>query len=245
MKILVVNDDGYQAEGLKVLLEAIKDLGELYVIAPKRHKSGMSNAITLRKYLKTKEVKLPHAKKAFYVDGFPADCTRISGELFKGVKFDLLISGINEGANVGSNVMHSGTIGAAVEGLHFDLPAIAVSSPYKQYQNASKYTKTIIETVLKNKLVSHEYLLNINYPDNDKEPKGLYFATQSINYEQNKFVKKGSKYMPIYERKHDTNEKSDVYGYYHGYITITPIVRAHDDHLLTEKFIKKAIDFNI
>lgn len=245
MKILIVNDDGYQAEGLKILLELVKDLGELYVLAPKKHKSGMSNAITIRKYLKVKEIKMPYVKKAFYVDGFPADCTRISGELFKDVKFDLLISGINEGANVGSNVMHSGTIGAAVEGLHFNLPAIAFSSPYKRYENAKKYTKKIIEVILKNKLLSTNYVLNVNYPDQDTQIKGLYFSKQSINYELNKFVRIGNKYLPIYKRKEDLDKGSDVYGYFNNYITITPILRAQDDHNLVRKFKEKEIDFNI
>ncbi len=245
MKILVVNDDGYQAEGLKILLDIIKDLGDIYVIAPKEHKSGMSSAITIRKYLEVQEIAMANTKKAYYVDGMPADCTRISGELFKDIKFDFLISGINEGANVGSNIMHSGTIGAAVEALHFDLPAIAVSAPYLKYENAKKYTKGIIEVILESKLLSPHYLLNINFPDSDTKPKGLYFSSQSINYELNKFEKKGNLFLPIYKRKEDLDELSDVYGYFNNYITITPILRSQDDLRLTKELNNRKIDFNI
>ncbi len=245
MKILVVNDDGYQAEGLKILIEVLKDFGELYVIAPKEHHSGKSNAITIQKALHTKEIKLPFVKKAYYVKGFPADCARISSALFSDVKFDLLVSGINEGANVGSNIMHSGTIGAAVEGLHLNIPAIAVSSPVGNYYNAKNYTKSLIKTILKHKLESHLYVLNINFPENDTKPQGVYFSHQSVNYQPNTFIKKGNKYLPVYKRKEDHDTNSDVYGYFNNFITITPILRVKNDDKVLKELKEKSVNFNI
>ncbi|HHT39415.1 MAG: 5'/3'-nucleotidase SurE [Acholeplasmatales bacterium] len=226
MKILIVNDDGYQAEGLKILIELLKPLGQLYVLAPKKHHSGMSNAITIRKKIKIKEIFYPGVIKAYRINGYPADCTRMSEVLFKGIKFDLFVSGINEGANIGSNIIHSGTVGAAVEALYLKIPAIAVSSPFLKYSNAKKYTLSIIKTLVANELVSSDYLLNINYPLEDSTPKGIYFAHQGINYSPNEFIIKGNNYYPTYTRRAINEDKnSDVYGYFNNYITIAPLVQ--------------------
>ena len=106
MNILITNDDSIHEDGLFVLIEAAKGLGSLYVLAPENHQSGMSTALSVRKSLYLKEYKLDGVKKAFSVDGTPADAVRTCEAVFKGVKFDLVLSGVNRGI-IFSDIYHS------------------------------------------------------------------------------------------------------------------------------------------
>lgn len=245
MKILIVNDDGFKAEGLKVLVETLKVFGELYLASPYKHNSGMSNAITIRKKIKYKKINFPHTKEAYYVKGTPADCTRISSALFHDIKFDLLVSGINEGANIGSNIMHSGTIGAAMEGANMGLLTIAFSSPVGNYYNAKKYGKQIVETIIKEKLLSTDYVLNVNYPKDDSGVNGVYFSKEADNYSINNYQSYKNAHKPLYKRLKDDDKLTDVYGYYNNYITVTPILRVNNDLSLIKELNDKKINFNI
>ncbi len=127
MKILISNDDGYQAPGIVALYEALKDLGEVEVVAPEHNNSAKSNALTLHSPLYVHE-----AGNGFrYVNGTPADCVHIALTGLLGYRPDLVVSGINNGANMGDDTIYSGTVGAAMEGYLFGIPAIAFSQTQK------------------------------------------------------------------------------------------------------------------
>ena len=123
MKILLSNDDGYQAPGIAALYDAIRDLGEVEVVAPEHNNSAKSNALTLHAPLYVSQA----ANGFRYVNGTPADCVHIALTGLLGYKPDLVVSGINNGANMGDDTIYSGTVGAAMEGYLFGVPAIAFS----------------------------------------------------------------------------------------------------------------------
>lgn len=125
--ILLTNDDGCNAPGLVAAYEALSGLGDVHVVAPKRERSGCSHSITLGRPITVERVEMKPFGRVYSVDGSPADCVRLGfAELVEG-KIDLVLSGINRGANAGIDVYYSGTIGAAREGAFLGIPAIAMS----------------------------------------------------------------------------------------------------------------------
>jgi 5'-nucleotidase len=165
MKILVSNDDGYQAPGIVALYEAIKDLADVEVVAPELNNSAKSNALTLNAplYVTT-------AANGFrYINGTPADCVHIALTGLLGYRPDLVVSGINNGANMGDDTIYSGTVGAAMEGYLFGVPAIAFSQVEKGWGHLDAAARTARELVLRmmnHKLVgAAPWLLNVNVPN--------------------------------------------------------------------------------
>jgi len=163
MRILLSNDDGYQAPGIICLYEALKEEAELTVVAPARNRSGASNSLTLDSPLRATEME----NGFISVEGTPTDCVHlaITGLLEK--EPDMVIAGINAGANLGDDVLYSGTVAAAVEGRFLGLPAIAVSlcgEPFHHYDSAAKAVKIIIQQ-LANKPLPANTILNVNVPD--------------------------------------------------------------------------------
>lgn len=242
MKILVLNDDGVDALGLKILTEELSKLGQVYILAPERHQSGMSQALSIRRKIKVKDYgKLYGAVKALSARGTPADCARLAMHIYKDVKFDFVVSGINQGANLGIDVLHSGTLGAAAEALSLGLPAIAVSSSYNDFSMSEKYIKDIVRYLYDNDLITTDYVLNINFPSETfKEPKGISFTTQGHHIHKPEFKKYGSnKYYPIYANMNlEETEDSDVFAYKNGIISITPIFEDRSKRELSNKFNK-------
>jgi 5'-nucleotidase len=165
MKILLSNDDGYQAPGLVALYEAIRDLGEVEVVAPEHNNSAKSNALTLNAPL---YVNL--AGNGFrYVSGTPADCVHIALTGVLGYKPDLVVSGINNGANMGDDTIYSGTVGAAMEGYLFGIPSIAFSQVEKGWANldaAARKARELVEYLLAHQRSGEApWLLNVNIPN--------------------------------------------------------------------------------
>lgn len=239
MKILLVNDDGIDSLGLKILAEELKPLGDIYIFAPEKHQSGMSQALTIRKKIKVKDYgSLYGSMKAFSGKGTPADCTRLALFFYENIKFDLVVSGINQGANLGSDVLRSGTVGAATEAASLGIPAVAVSSPYKDFTMAKNYIKDLIKYLYENKLTSSDYVLNINFPsDLFKTPKGVMFSVQGEHKHKPVFVKKSfNSYLAVY-KKYEKEEKdnSDAYCYKNGIISITPVFEDRSKSLFSEK----------
>ena len=163
MKILVSNDDGYSAPGLKALSEALKPLAEVVVVAPDRDRSGASNSLTL-----TRPLRMTQASNGFFaVDGTPTDCVHLA--LCGALDFepDLVVSGINAGANMGDDVIYSGTVAAAMEGRFLGLPAIAVSvadhSP-RFFSTAAHVAAELVANLSELSAMS-ETILNVNVPD--------------------------------------------------------------------------------
>ncbi|MES2633986.1 MAG: 5'/3'-nucleotidase SurE [Pseudomonadota bacterium] len=165
MKILLSNDDGYQAPGIVALYEAIKDLCDVEVIAPEHNNSAKSNALTLHSPLYVKEA----ANGFRYVNGTPADCVHIALTGVLGYRPDLVVSGINNGANMGDDTIYSGTVGAAMEGYLFGVPAIAFSQVEKGWGHldaAARRARDLVQRVLEKHLAeSSPWLLNVNIPN--------------------------------------------------------------------------------
>ncbi|MDR1271908.1 MAG: 5'/3'-nucleotidase SurE [Clostridiales Family XIII bacterium] len=129
MNILVANDDGIEAEGLRKLAEALSEVGDVYVSAPMTQQSAKAHGITIGKSIRIKKTSLGPAAAAIALDGTPADCVKIGIEYYKnaGIEMDMVFAGINHGMNLGTDTLYSGTVGAAMEGAICGLPSAAVS----------------------------------------------------------------------------------------------------------------------
>lgn len=164
LKILVSNDDGVYAPGINILATAMAELGQVDVVAPDRDRSGASNSLTLDAPLRVKQLDNGH----YSVQGTPTDCVHLATTGLLKQLPDLVVSGINDGANLGDDIFYSGTVAAAMEGRFMGLPAIALSmvgySTNKNYQTAALVAKKIIKHLLVDPL-PHNTILNINIPD--------------------------------------------------------------------------------
>ena len=163
MRILLSNDDGYQAPGLACLAEAVANVATINVVAPDRDRSGASNSLTL-----TRPLRMRKGDNGFYyVDGTPTDCVHLAITGLIEHEPDIVISGINRGANLGDDVIYSGTVAAAMEGRFLGLPAMAVSLVGQQGKNFDTAARVVL--VLLEELASHplpaDTILNINVPD--------------------------------------------------------------------------------
>jgi len=164
MKILISNDDGYQAPGIVALYEALKDVAEVEVVAPEHNNSAKSNALTLHSPLY-----VHCAANGFrYVNGTPADCVHIALTGLLGYRPDLVVSGINNGANMGDDTIYSGTVGAAMEGYLFGIPAIAFSQTEKGWKHldvAAARARELVEQMISHRTGDAQpWLLNVNIP---------------------------------------------------------------------------------
>jgi 5'-nucleotidase len=164
MKILLSNDDGYQAPGLVALHEALKDLGDVEVVAPEHNNSAKSNALTLHSPLYVNEA----ANGFRYVNGTPADCVHIALTGLLEYRPDIVVSGINNGANMGDDTIYSGTVGAAMEGYLFGIPAIAFSQVEKGWGHldaAAQRARELVSRVIAGLKPEDLFLLNVNIPN--------------------------------------------------------------------------------
>ena len=163
MRILLSNDDGYRAPGLNCLADALRDTGEIHVVAPERDRSGASNSLTLDYPLRPS-----HAENGFvFVDGTPTDCVHLAVTGLLKEEPDIVISGINSGPNLGDDVIYSGTVAAAMEGRFLGLPAIAVSlvmDKEAHFETAAAVVKAMLKRMPSNPLPA-DTILNINVPD--------------------------------------------------------------------------------
>jgi 5'-nucleotidase len=174
MKILLSNDDGYQAPGIVALHEAIKDLGDVEVVAPEHNNSAKSNALTLHSPLYVHE-----AGNGFrFVNGTPADCVHVALTGLLGYRPDLVVSGINNGANMGDDTIYSGTVGAAMEGYLFGIPAIAFSQTQKGWAHldaAARKARELVQRALAGGVPGGKpFLLNVNIPNRPFDELGPF-----------------------------------------------------------------------
>ena len=165
MKILISNDDGYQAAGIVALYEALKEVADVEVVAPEHNNSAKSNALTLHSPLY-----VHRAANGFrYVNGTPADCVHIALTGLLDYRPDLVVSGINNGANMGDDTIYSGTVGAAMEGFLFGVPAIAFSQVERDWvelQSAARKARELVESMQRQNLIGVQpWLLNVNIPN--------------------------------------------------------------------------------
>jgi 5'-nucleotidase len=171
MRILIANDDGYLAPGLAALVKACEGLGQIDVIAPEQNASGTSNALTLTRPLSVFEARGEHAQGFRVVNGTPSDCVHVALTGLLGYRPDLVLSGINNGANMGDDTLYSGTVAAAMEGFLFGVPAIAFSQERKgwgELDAAAAAARSVIEQVLAQAPLAAgqaPWLLNVNIPN--------------------------------------------------------------------------------
>lgn len=166
MRILIANDDGYLAPGLAALVKACEGLGHIDVIAPEQNASGTSNSLTL-----TRPLSVHTAANGFlYVNGTPSDCVHVALTGLLDQRPDLVVSGINQGANMGDDTIYSGTVAAAMEGYLFGIPSIAFSQVDKGWMHldaAARAVRRVIESTLKGAMPGKAFLLNVNIPNRD------------------------------------------------------------------------------
>jgi 5'-nucleotidase len=164
MRILIANDDGYLAPGLAALVGACEGLGDLDVVAPEQNASGTSNSLTLSRGLSVYT-----AGNGFrYINGTPSDCVHLALSGLLEQRPDLVVSGINNGANMGDDTLYSGTVAAAMEGFLFGVPAIAFSQVHKGWSDldaAARVARSVIEQVLRAPPARTPWLLNVNIPN--------------------------------------------------------------------------------
>jgi 5'-nucleotidase len=172
MRILIANDDGYLAPGLAALVRACAGLGQIDVVAPEQNASGTSNSLTL-----TRPLSVYPARHGFgdgvvesfrYINGTPSDCVHVALTGLLGHRPDLVVSGINNGANMGDDTLYSGTVAAAMEGYLFGIPAIAFSQVEKGWANleaAARVARSVVEQVIARPPAAAHWLLNVNIPN--------------------------------------------------------------------------------
>ena len=169
MRILIANDDGYLAPGLAALVQAVEGLGEITVVAPEQNASGTSNALTLNRPLSVFEARVSGgAHPVLVVNGTPSDCVHVALTGLLPQRPDLVLSGINQGANMGDDTLYSGTVAAAMEGYLFGIPALAFSQVERgwvELQAAARTVHAIIEQVLAAGPGRAPWLLNVNIPN--------------------------------------------------------------------------------
>jgi 5'-nucleotidase len=234
MKILVTNDDGILAEGLWVLAKELKSVGQVLVVAPDREQSAIGTAVTLNHPLRVQKVRsLVPEVEGYAVEGTPADSVILALEKLAKGEVGLVISGINQGLNVGSDVLISGTVGAALQGYLRGFPAIAVSiatmeSPY--IENAARLAALLAEKIAFSNAPNDNIFLNVNLPDMSLARMKGIMVTRPASESHVDTVEEGHdgkrKYYWLVRQR--ATEKvhpkmTDIWALEHGYVSITPL----------------------
>lgn len=223
MKILITNDDSISSEVLLPLAKWAKQLGEVTVIVPKHEQSGKSHCVEIRKAFEVKQVPFEGSDiKVYTVDSSPADCVRFA---VKGMKtsFDLVISGINRGFNLGIDVLYSGTLGAAFEAAAFGIPAIALSTVPGGFDEALEALEEIKEFFIRHDLMKKNDLYNINIPIHHK---GICITRMGERYYADEFLPQGNDmYLPAYQNTWTGSDdySIDTNATLSGYISVSPL----------------------
>lgn len=231
--ILITNDDGITAPGIRNLLEAVKDLGNVIVVAPDKAQSGMGHAITIGQPLRMTRMDLFGDVEAWQVSGTPVDCVKLAVDKILHGKPDLCLSGINHGANHSINVIYSGTMSAAMEASIESIPSIGFSLVDYSYEAdftaARFYVRKIVASLLEKKLDKH-LLLNVNIPSIPQELiKGIKVCRQAYaKYEEDFEERKdphGKKYYWLTGEfiNFDKGKDTDVWALEHGFISVVPV----------------------
>ena len=230
--ILISNDDGIFAPGIYALWQAMSEIGETIVVAPNTEKSAVGHAITISDPIRIEEVKRSNGFKGFSVNGTPADSVKIAVKSIMKNKPDIIISGINAGANVGQSLLYSGTISAASEGTLLGIPSIAISLDALRdmdFSTSKVVAKKIVNKVLEYGL-PNETLLNVNIPkDAGGEIKGYQITYQGAIYFKDDFEKREDPRGRIYYwmtgdvKDTDKELESDGVAIKEGYVSITPL----------------------
>jgi len=232
VRILLSNDDGVYAPGLRALRRRLRELGDVTVVAPAAEQSGVGHSITLQTPLVVHEVFEHDQRIGWLVEGSPADCVKLACLELLDRPPDLVVSGINEGANAGINVLYSGTVAAAVEGAFFGIPAIAVSLEYSEhpdYDAAAELAVKVIRQILDHRPTSGS-LYNVNLPDLGRgEPTGVRVVPQGVVRYEEGFERRVDPRGRVYfwskinfvPKAHEG--ETDLIALSRRYVTITPL----------------------
>ncbi len=231
--ILITNDDGVLAPGILNLVEAVKDLGKVVVVAPDKPQSGMGHAITIGLPLRLHPVTIFEGVEAWQCSGTPVDCVKLAVDKVLHRKPDICLSGINHGANHSINVIYSGTMSAAVEAAIESIPSAGFSlldhSVEADFTGARKYARLVVQQMLKTKLDKHT-VLNVNIPAVPSELiKGVRICKQAYAKYEEDFVERndpnGKKYFWLTGEfvNFDKGRDSDVWALEHNYVSVVPV----------------------
>jgi len=230
LRILASNDDGYRAEGLQHLVDALRPLAELTVVAPDRNRSGASNSLTLDVPLRVVE----YGERMFYVNGTPTDCVHlaISGLFENESDQDMVVSGINDGANLGDDVLYSGTVAAAIEGRFLGLPAVAISLVVRDgrhFATAARVASELVMRLTRSPLHS-SMILNVNVPDLPYEQlRGFRSTRLGYRHRSEPVVRAADPHgRPVYwvgpaGAGNDAGQGTDFDAIASGYVSVTPL----------------------
>ena len=229
MKILVSNDDGYLATGINVLTEALQAVADVIVVAPDRNRSAASNSLTVHSPLRVHKI----ADNRFSVDGTPSDCVHLALTGFLDVEPDLVVSGINHGANLGDDVIYSGTVAAAMEGRFLGLPAIAVSlageGRLTHFETAARVVVDMVQK-LEQASFSTDVTLNVNVPDRPfAELTGVRAARLGFRHKSEPVIREQDPHgRTIFwvgpsGRGADAGEGTDLHAVEKGAVAVTPL----------------------
>jgi 5'-nucleotidase len=233
MKILLVNDDGIYAPGLRAMRDVLSELGEVHTVAPLIEQSGVGHTITYLHPLMVKPIREEGEHYGWAVDGSPADCVKMGVLEFCQGEPDLIVSGINSGANVGINVLYSGTVAAAIEGAFFGITSCAVSLSQgtpPDYAAAAIRALHLIRQLLQRR-PQQGMLWNINFPNTRPEgPRGVRLTTMGVRRHTDAIEKRiDPRGRPYYWsgldplKNHELDPGSDVKELTDGYVTVTPL----------------------
>jgi 5'-nucleotidase len=233
--ILVSNDDGVGAKGLKTLIEVASRYGKVVVVAPAEAQSGMSHAITIKTPLRAKRIQNSSTLEIYSCQGTPVDCVKLAlNQLLHGKMPDLILSGINHGSNSSSSVVYSGTMSVAMEGCINQIPSVGFSllsyDPDSDFTGAGKIAEMVIENVIRHGL-PEGICLNVNIPNVPyDEIKGTKLCRQAKGLWKEEFVKRvdphqGEYYWltGYYLNLEEDSEDTDEYALAHNFVSLVPI----------------------
>lgn len=247
MKILVSNDDGIDSYGIEALVEALKQIGEVDVVAPLKEQSAVGHAITMKTPLRTIKYYKNGDFFGYAVDGTPADCVKMGIRNILGYSPDIVVSGINHGSNTAINIIYSGTVSAAREAAIMDVPAIAISvtnHTAKHFNTAGKVAQLLVKSVLENGIPTGT-LLNVNVPDvPQNEIKGMLLTKQGKSKWDDIYEERVDPYGRNYYwltgnlMESDTEFDTDQVAVKNNYVAVTPIHFDLTDYPTYEKMKK-------
>ena len=246
--ILITNDDGVTAPGIRNLVEAVKDLGKIVVVAPDKPQSGMGHAITIGQPLRLHKIHTAANVETWSCTGTPVDCVKLAVDKVLHRKPDICLSGINHGANHSINVIYSGTMSAAVEAAIESIPSVGFSlldySIEADFSGARKYARIIVEKMLKSKMDKH-IVLNVNVPSVPVELlKGMKICRQAYAKYVEDFVERqdphGRHYYWLTGEfvNFDKGKDTDVWALANNYVSIVPVQFDMTNYVLKTKLEK-------
>lgn len=237
MNILLVNDDGIYAQGIRTLARVLSRKHKITVVAPNREMSGTGHGVTFGNYMHFAKLDLVEGADCYTITGTPADCAKFGAEfLLKGERPDLIISGINDGCNLGTEVIYSGTVNAALEGAVLGIPSLAVSqkSGLRDFAFSAEFVADNLDRLVALLPEDCSYIVSVNLPcDCAEEVKGIRFATLGVTRHDVQYVDCGLKGHYITGKSADdivNGAETDVACVEAGYIALTPVKSDFNDY---------------